>query len=802
MRLRQAFRALRATPGITLASIVVLALGIGASTAVFSVVDGLLLRPLPLADQERLVFISKRDVERAFDHYPLVYPEYLEWSRRSRELESIAAVWAWQPLDGVLLSEGEPTRLLVDLVSGNFFDVLASPPELGRSLRTEDDRATASPPLVLSHRAWKEIFGSDPSIVGRTVPLRLAERASFQVVGVMAEEFDLFHPAGAWAPVMAVQPEWAGGQACECDLVARLAPGATAEGALAELQSVHENLASEEPDEYPAMRVVMVPLLQSIVGDTGRASVLAFGAVALLLAIAVANVAGLSLIRAIRRTREAAIRSTLGAGTASLLRERLIESALVAAAAVAGGFVVARAAVETLVAVKGGDLPRVEQIGVDSRALLFGMVVAVLATGICASLPLFFGGPRSLRAREFATPGRAMQWMVVSEIALALPLLFASALLLRTLLASASIDRGFDAGNLLTLELDLSPSKYPDPESRLALFDEVVRRVEALPGVASVTALRSNPGSGSAGVSGPLAYGGQTPEEARSNPMTNVEMVTPTYFAVLGIPILQGRSFDAFDRLDSERVAIVSAEVARSYWPGQDPVGKTVGWGEVSHRVVGVAGNTRYRELTRSWPTVYFPMRQNPFSAERQLHPLLGPSSLAVRTRLPPETMVSSIRSSVRTLDPEMPLDRVATMEDLLDVELRAPRFHAAATSTFSGIALLLAAAGVYSVFAAFVAQRLPELGIRSALGATPARLRSLVLNRSAGLVSMGIVFGVMGSFVLSRWLDAFLYGVAPFDVLTLVGAAALLALVSLLATAIPARRAARVDPLSLLKQE
>lgn len=247
----------------------------------------------------------------------------------------------------------------------------------------------------------------------------------------------------------------------------------------------------------------------------------------------------------------------------------------------------------------------------------------------------------------------------------------------------------------MTVEVPIPLSKYSDPETRLSLFEELVRRVEALPGVASVTTLRLNPGTGSAGVTGPLAYEGQTPEEARNNPMTNIEMVTPSYFSVLGVPIVRGRPFDGFDRLDSERVAIVSAEVAATYWPGQNPIGMTVGWKEIQHRVVGVAGNTRYRELTRPWPTVYFPIRQNPFSAERQLHPLLSPRSLAVRTRLPPAILLSAVRSVVRDLDRELAVDRVATMEDLLDRELRAPRFHAVAASWFSFIALLVAAAGV-----------------------------------------------------------------------------------------------------------
>jgi len=284
--------------------------------------------------------------------------------------------------------------------------------------------------------------------------------------------------------------------------------------------------------------------------------------------------------------------------------------------------------------------------------------------------------------------------------------------------------------------------------------------------------------------------------------MTNVEMSAPNYFAVLGIPIVRGRAFSLFDRLETERVAIVSAEVAATYWPGQDPIGKFLGYRQIQHRVVGVAGNTRYRELTRSWPTVYFPVRQNPFSPERKLHEALTPRVIAIRTLLPPEGLAGSIRSAIRSLDEEIPLDRIAMMEGLLDVELRAPRLHAVAASSFSLIALLLSAAGVFSVFAAFVAQRLPELGIRSALGATPDRLRALVFNRSGYLILTGIVAGGIGAFCLSRFLGGFLYGVASFDVPTFFGATVLLAIVSLAATAVPARRAAHVDPLSLLKQE
>jgi predicted permease len=802
LRLRQALRALRAAPGVTLASIVILALGIGAATAVFSVVNALWLRDLPVAEQDRLVRIWKKDVERGFDHYAVLYREYLEWKERSQSFDSLAAVWAWGMHEGHLLGSSDPVRLQILTVSGNLFDVLGASAELGRTLVSEDDRASSVPPLVLSHRAWTERFGSDPAVVGRTVPLRLENRTSFLVVGVMSEAFDIFAPADGWSPILAVHPDWAGNRACECDLIGRLLPEVTTEEAQRELETIGRNLASERPDAYRAGSVVLVPFLESVAGEVGRASLLAFAAVTLILAITIANVAALSLIRALGRRREVAIRSSLGAGTLSLLRERLTEIGLMAAVALAGGFVLAHIGIELLLVFKGDDLPRVQQIGIETRALLFGAAVATLAAAVCACLPMIAGAGHSLRSRHFASQGRVMQWMVTAEIALSLPLLFGSGLLVRTLLASEAIDRGFRSENLLTIEVPLPATKYPEPEARLAFFEELVRRVESVSGVASVTALRMNPGTGDAGVSGPLAFEGQSPEEAESNPMTNIELVTSDYFAVLGIPILQGRSFDSSDRVDSERVAIVSADVAEAYWPGQDPIGKTLGFKTVRHRVVGVAGSTRYRELTQAWPTVYYPVRQNPFSSETKLHPLLGLNVLAVRTLLPTDSIVGPIRSAVRSLDPELPLDRVATMNELLDQELRAPRFQAFFTSSFSLIALLLAAAGVYSVFAAFVAQRLPELGIRSALGATPARLRGMVLGRSRNLVLIGVTAGAVGSFFLSRLLDSFLYGVEAFDVPTLAAATLLLAAVSFLATAVPAYRAARVDPLALLRQE
>jgi putative ABC transport system permease protein len=798
--LRQSLRALRATPGITVASILILALGIGVSTAVFSLVNGFLLRPLPVTDQDRLVRVWKNDVVRGFDHFPLSYPEYREWSRRSRQFESMAALWSWHTFEGILTGSGDPQRLEVSVVSENFFEVLGSSPEIGRALAAGDESATATPPLVLSYGVWRDLFGSDRSVVGKTIPLLLAERTSFQVVGVMPESFDGFAGAIAWAPTLAVFSNWANGTDCECDVIGRLAAGATFESALAELQSIHENLVSEDPERYRSTRVVMVPLLQNVLGTAGRASLLALGASGLLLALAIANAAGLSLIRAFGRTREVAIRSALGAGRVSLLRERLMETACIGAAGVLGGIAVAHGSLRMLIVLKGADLPRLPDIAIDARSLLFGGAAAALAILVCASVPAIFAPSESLGTRKAVSPGRFMQWMVILEIALALPVLFTATLLFRTLLASASIDRGLATEKLLSLELTLPASKYSDPESRLSFFEELVSRVQALPGVESVTSLPLTPGSGPAGISGVFVFEGQSEEEARDNPWTNVEMVSPAYFSVLGIPILRGRAFDDFDRLDSERVAIVSAEVAERYWPGQDPIGKTFGLRDVRSRVVGVAADTRYRELMKPWPTIYFSMRQNPFSTEPRLHPLLSQSGLAVRTRLAPLAMIGPVRRAVRDLDSEIPLDRVGTMEEVLDAELRQPKFHAAATSTFSFVALLLAAAGVYSVFAAFVAQRLPELGIRSALGATPARLRSLVLHRSIHLILAGIAAGSLGAFGVSRFLGGFVYGVAPFDVPTLLEAIGLLAAASLGASYVPARRAGRVDPLALLK--
>jgi len=804
--LRFGARGLRSSPGFALSASLILALGIGSATAVFTIVDGLLLRRLPVSDPDRLVRIWKKDTSRGYDHYPLTYPEYLEWSRRARGFDSIAALWSWSPSDAVITATEEPRRVSLSVVSWNFFDVLGASPLIGRSFQASDETSVAVPPLVLSHAFWRGSLGGDPSVVGQTVRLHYGPVTTFQVIGVLPEAFDLSSGAEAWTPVLAVQREWANGEGCECDLIGRLGPQVSASGARTELQTIHEQLAADAPDRYARMQVVVTPLLDTVVGDAGPVSLLALGAVALLMALAAVNLAGLSLMRAARKRRDLAIRVAMGADGRSLVRQQLAESFLLCLMGLTGGLAVAGLGVQLFLYLKGAELPRVGAIALDWRGVAFSVALLVVTALVFALFPAIRASrvdPMSaLKHKGGGGDGRLMSSMVVGEVALAVVLLFGAALLARTLLAQRSIDRGFRSERLLTVNLRLPQSKYPHPESRLAFVETAVEAIERLPGVVAVTPMFLGPGTGWFGMSGAFVFEGQTEAEARANPMANFEWVTPSYFRTLGIPLIRGRTFTPADRLEGERVAIVSLGTAERYWPGQNPIGKTIATGYASHRVVGVVGNTRYRELTRVWQSVYFPLRQNPFSAEARLHELGTPGYLAVRARSEPYALVPAIRSAIRSMDGEVLVDEVATMESLLDKELVAPTFNALLTGFFSVIALLLAATGLFGILATFVTERLPELGVRLALGATPARLQAGVWRRGSVLALAGVLGGSFVALLLSGLIRRFLYGVGPSDPATFAGVIAFVAVAATVAMGVPARRASRADPVSCLRQE
>jgi putative ABC transport system permease protein len=808
--LRLAVRALRARPLYATSSICIVAFGLAAVVTVFTFVDGLLLRPLRVTEPGRLLRVWKVDPVRGFDHYTPVYPEIVEWARRASTatLESVAVIGSWGPWDGILSGKGESERIRIELVSSNFFDVLGVDARYGRTFRPADDFAVALPPLVISHGYWARRFGADPELVGKTLRLAFQRKGAYEVVGVLPEGFDLATGADVWAPALAVHPEWASGQGCECDAIVRTATGITRERAEAELQAIHDRMASESPEDYRAMRVSARPLLETVAGKAGPAALLLLGACLVLAALAAVNLAGLSLAESTRRRRHLALHLALGANRGQLVRQRLTEGMMLALLGLGLGLGLAAMAVKSILLWRGVEIPRHGDIDFGPRSMVFALLVVVLTSLVSALYPAVSatGGNLAirLRARVVGRTDRfAAALAVTAQVALAVVLLAGAGLLLRTFVEERSIDRGLRSEGLLSVGIELPDTRYSSPQARLSFINELTSRLETLPFVVAVTPMFMAPGSGTAGYSGSFVFDGQTLEEARSNPMANFEWVTPNHFRTLGIPILRGRPFEDRELSGGERVVIVSKAAADAHWPGEDPIGKTVRWQRGPlHRVVGVVSDLRYRELTRNWQSVYFPLGENPFSDDDAIHPFGVPHLLAVRTSGPPNAVIPSIRSTMARLEPDAPRDEIATMDSLFERELSAPKLQASLFTLFALVALLLAAVGLYSLFASSVAERLPEMGLRLALGATPARLLAMVWKQTARLAAAGVVAGLALAFVLSRLVERYLYGVPATDPWTYAGVALLLGGIALVATYAPARRAGRADPLSLLRIE
>lgn len=803
--LYHAARSLRATPLFSIASVVILALGIGATTAVFSVVNGLLLAPLPVHEPDRLVRIWKNDVVREFEHEPVSYPEYEHWAERTTRFESLAAIWSWGADEAIWTVEGEARRLYLEKVSANFFDVLGVEPVYGRSFEPEDDGRIAVPPILLSYDVFRARFGEDGSIVGKTIPIEYKEAKRFEVIGVLPAAFHLDSPADVYVPTVAIDRDWHLELGCECDLIGRLRSGVAPAEARAELQAIHEQHASSDSaDRYDSLEVVMTPLLDTIVGDAGTASLFLFAAVCLLLAIATVNLAGLFLTRTAKRQRELAVRAALGAGRALLIRQMLAECLLVAAAGLAGGWLVAHWGVALVLALGGDDVPRVEHIGLDRLVLGFSALLAIAAT-------LGFGLWPALRASRLdlvhslrgKTVGllstRLVTKLVVVEIAIAFVLLTASSLLVRSLLATESIDPGFRTENLLSIAVPLSDSKYADLDDRFSFHRRLRDEVEALPGVVGATPSLFRPGGGTRGISGGMRFEGQSDEDQQQNVMAEIEFVAPSYFRVMGIPIVRGRAFTDADREGSAPVVIVNESVARAHWPGEDPIGKWVEGFSRRSRVVGVSGNTRFRELRRPWQSVYLPTQA---FTDHEASGFLVPRHLVVHTAGAADDALPAILARIRSLDADIPLDDVTTFEALLDGELARPRFHAFVSSLFAFVGLVLATTGIYGVVASFVGQRRAELGVRMALGATPKRLRRWIVSRGLQMSVLGLAIGAAVALPSLRLARSLFYGVSPSDVVSFVAVGCILTLVSVAAMYFPARRASRDDLLTLLREE
>ena len=804
---RFALRTLRKNPGFTAVAVLTLAVGIGASTAMFSVLNGVLLRELPVRDQDDLIVLWTESPSAAADHVPVAQGELTDFREQARTLEAVAGV-AYQGVSEQALRDGDhPLAAMGTWVTGNLFSTLGVRPVHGRTLLPEDDVPGAPPVMVIGYGFWQRYFGGDPAAVGRTFEWN---GSHFTVVGVMPRGFEYPRDAEFWAPVHAVFPEeaqkrWSG--YVIYDLVGRLRPGVSAREVGEEYQAFLRAGDPERPPTFRGMRPVITPLPEIITGDARATLWAAAAAVGLLLLIACINVANLLLIRGSARAQEFAIRSALGAGRRRLVRQLLTESGVLALLGGALGVLITVAAVRVLVALSPPELPRREMIEVDARVLLFALAVTAAAALLSGLLPAILSAAGDLsvwlrggRRTASAHPGaQALRHgLVVGQVALAIVVVVAAGLLVRSLVALQGVEMGFNEERLLVLQTTLPPGLLPERSQQVALQEEMRARVATLPGVISAASVPQRPFSGQGGWSATYTGEGQDAEAQATNAMVNFEVVGPEYFRTLEIPLYRGRAFTEQDREDAPRAAIVSDAVARHTWPGEDPIGKRVKLGPPEgpaewHAVVGVVGETRYRELTDPQPSVYLPIRQ--FGGP-------VPMNLAVRTRSDPAAMVPQIRRTLPEVHPELMLVGGGSMSQLLSAPLARPRFTTLLLGTFAAITLLLAAVGIYGVMAATVRQRTREIGIRLALGAKVQEVRRLVLRQGMRLALWGCAIGIVGALFGARTLQSMLFGISPSDPVTFVAVAGLILGTAALACYVPARRASRVDPLEALRAE
>lgn len=804
--IRYAVRSLWRGGFVAAITILTLSLGIGVVTALFAVINAVLLHPI-VWDQDRVVRVSKLDTQRGDFPFALSLQEFVAWRDQSRSFEMLAAVDHAATGTAAIAIDGQTAPVQLAPVSADFFRVVhRGEPLSGRWFVAADEQRGAELVAVVSERFWRRASGGDPAFVGRR--LSWAGNRTLRVVGVAPAAVD--YPLGTeiWAPGATVFDGQAGRFDAnnrtffQFELLGRLAPGVSLDQARAELSVIHHRVAEEFPNDYRPMRVIVEPLLDTVVGDGRRVLLALFAAAGLVFVIAGVNVAALLLMRASGRHTEVAIRVALGAGHGRLLRQTVTEGLVLGSLGAVCGLLVARALLGAMQWLAPGDMPRIEDAALDLRVLAFCVVAALGWVLTLGTVPVWAHrritrAPRVEHSFRGVRGTKGLLVFTVAEIAAAVVVAIGAGLLVRTFTHLQAIERGFNSNDLLVVSLLLPEARQRDPRAMLAFYDQLLPQVETLPGVVSASPIHVGPGTGTLGLSAPMLFEGQTPGEARTNPWSTWEPVIPSYFRTLGIPIVRGRDFTDADRRDGAPVAIVSQSVAQRFWPGLDPVGKrlrfvaTGEWPWVT--VVGVAADTRYRELTKSWMTVYFPADQFFY---------FQAASLVVRATSASEALVPAILQRVRTLEPGATIESVAPMDTLLARELSRPLTALTVTGVFALMAIVLAAVGVYGVMSYEVRQRRGELAVRSAVGATPSDIFRSVVRRSLIVGAAGASAGLVVATSVTHTIRSLLFEVQPVDPGVFVAGAGVLLGVVLIAAYFPARRAAATDPAAALRTE
>ena len=803
--LRYALRKLAHAPGFTAVALLTLALGIGANSAIFSVVYGVLFRPMGFHEPDELVQLYSELRGNRFSAFSA--PNFLDVQGDARSFSGVAAMGRQEV---TLTGAGDPVGLDAGTVSAGLFEVLGVSPVLGRSFRPEENEPGGSDVVILSHALWQDRFGGDAEIVGKTIQL---QRRPHQVIGVMPRGFDYPEERQLWTPLVYgpgfrdVNNRGAFG----LGVIARLAPGATIAQADAELRPMAQRLAAEVP-EIPLAQdnfsMSATGLREAMIGDVQQPLAVLLGAVGFVLLIACANVANLLLARASMRETEMAVRTALGAGRGRLTRQLLTESVVLGVLGGCIGLLLALWGSAALVRLQP-DVPRLAEVRVDGAVVLFTFAIALFASLVFGAAPalqaarqdpfdaLREGGRGPMASRR---THRMRSALVVAELALAVLLLTGAGLLIRSFAHLLDQDPGFRPENVLTFRVQLPSDAYPDDERRQVFFASLLDQLRALPGMRDAAAVSYTPLVNTVFRIGFEIDGG--PERVPgTEQVLDVRVVTPDYFRTLAIPVARGRAIEATDRDGTLPVALLNEAAVRRYFPNEDPIGRTIrlGWGrgpgqeDTPGTVVGIAGDVRLRNLREDAPpTIYLAHAQVAVSG----------MSVVARAQGEPAALTAAIRETLLALDPNLPLDRVTTMDGVIAESVAQPRFYMLLLVLFAAVALALAAIGIFGVMSFIVAQRKREIGIRMALGAREASVLRLVLGRSLGLIAAGIGIGLIAALGLTNLLRSLLFGVTPLDPLVLAATATLLALTALAASWLPARRAARLDPLVALRTE
>ena len=801
---RTSGRSVLRTPGFALTVILTLGLGIGLSTAVFTVAEATLLRDLPMRDQDRLVTLWGAKRDGTVDNWPLRLADTREFAAHSRSLAAVGYVAHEGAWPVAIRTADNLTRLRRALVSGNYFDVLGTRAQLGRALRPSDDLVGADPVVVISHAIWQTRYGGTTDVLDEQLTLE-EFGVTARIVGVMPEGLE--YPAGTdfWAPYVPARLK------SESDttvytaltLVARLAPRATLQNAEAELTAFFGR-----PESSPYVREVRGvahPLARVVLGDV-RPAVFAFtAATALLLLITCINVANLLLVRGLARVREIGVRAALGASRRQVVGQLMTENAILAFIGGALGVGVAAAAVRSFLAFAPAKVPLLNTVRLDGTALAGALAITVAAMLLFGVAPAIVTARTDIQevlrsgTRHSSRPGAriARELLVGVQVALAVLMLSAAALIGRSLMNLQNAHLGFDASNLLVGELAIRYDRYDSLEKLQALMRQLVEPLRETPGVRGVSPVVAVPFSGTGGWTGRAGLAGQGAEQVAKNPMFNMDVVTPDYFATMGLRVVRGRAFTDADVKGAEPVAVVSETMARRYWPNEEPIGKRFYIGSEpsdAFAVVGVVPDTRYRDLREPLASVYYPLAQSPFP--------FPPTTLVIRAAGSPESLVPTIRRVIDETAPGVALASGAAFAFHMEGPLAQSRVNTFLLAVFALAAGVLAGIGLFSVMATMVRQRTRELGLRMALGATSARVRRMVLGRGLAIAAAGIAAGTAGAVLTNQLLSSLLYEVNPTDALTLSAVAVLLLSIALIATYVPALASSRIEPSIALRSE